>query len=132
MSAETFVDSNVLLYLVSHDGLKAARAEESLRSKPVISSQVLNEFVAVSRRKFKLTWPEVRIALAPIRQACRIVPVTVETHELAVDIAEYAGIRIYDALIAASAALAGCTVLLSEDLNAGQRIGPVIIRNPFA
>jgi predicted nucleic acid-binding protein len=57
---------------------------------------------------------------------------TVETHALAVQIAEEAMIDIYDANIVAAAELAGCDTLYTEDLNAGQRIGGVTIRNPFA
>ena len=37
----------------------------------------------------------------------------------------------YDALIVAAAELAGCDVLYTEDLNHGQRIGRVVVRNPF-
>ena len=37
----------------------------------------------------------------------------------------------WDSLIAAAAALQGCAVLLSEDLQDGMAIGDVTIRNPF-
>ena len=38
----------------------------------------------------------------------------------------------YDSLIVASALQAGCTTLLTEDLQAGQRIEGLTITNPFA
>jgi len=37
----------------------------------------------------------------------------------------------YDSLIIAAAIDAGCTRLYSEDLQHGQRIGPLAIENPF-
>jgi predicted nucleic acid-binding protein len=131
MSDEVFVDSNVLLYLISADAAKAARTRDLIREAPVISVQVLNEFVAVCRRKFRLSWTETRLALAPIKRACPVVPLTIAAHGLAVEIAEQTGIRIYDATIVAAASLASCQILMSEDLNAGQRFGTMVIRNPF-
>ena len=38
----------------------------------------------------------------------------------------------WDALILNSAMELGCEVLWSEDLAAGQRYGPLTVRNPFA
>ncbi len=36
-----------------------------------------------------------------------------------------------DALIVAAAERAGCVEVLSEDLDAGQRYGGVVVANPF-
>ena len=132
MSASAFIDTNVFLYLVSGIEWKAERTQDLIRTGPAISVQVLNEFAAVARRKFRLEWPEVRRAMSPIRHGCRLFPLTAETHELGLEIAEQCGLRVYDACIVAAANLAGCDVLMSEDLNAGQKIGRVVIRNPFA
>ncbi len=41
------------------------------------------------------------------------------------------GYRIYDALILAAAIETGCDVLYSEDMQDGQHIGALTIRNPF-
>jgi predicted nucleic acid-binding protein len=60
-----------------------------------------------------------------------IVPVSSETHELALRLAQDAKLGIYDACIIAAAELAGCDVLYTEDMSHGQRIGRVSIRNPF-
>jgi predicted nucleic acid-binding protein len=45
----TFIDTNVLLYLLSANELKAGRAEEIVACKGIISVQVLNEFASVAR-----------------------------------------------------------------------------------
>ena len=42
------------------------------------------------------------------------------------------GFSFYDSLIVAAALEAGCTTLYSEDMQDGQRIEGLTIRNPFA
>jgi len=131
-AAETFFDTNVLLYLLSEDVVKADRAEELLANGGVISVQVLNEFAAVTSRKLGMSWREIRDVLLPIRSVCEIEPITVEAHDRAVALAERYGLSFYDATIVASALLAGCKTLYSEDLQDGQVIDRQLrIRNPF-
>lgn len=127
-----FFDTNVLLYLLSADTAKADRAEEVLALGGTISVQVLNEFAAVASRKLRMSWREVREVLAQIRAVCTVVPVSIETHEQALRIAERYGLSIYDALIVSAALLAGCKTLHSEDMQDGQIIERrLTIRNPF-
>ena len=132
-AAEAFFDTNVLLYLLSADVAKADQAEALLAGGGVISVQVLNEFAAVATRKLALSWAEVRAVLSPIRAVCRVEAVTIQTHERGLALAERHRFPIYDAMIVASALLAGCGTLYSEDLQHGQRLGrQLTIRNPFA
>lgn len=133
MSAtDRFFDTNVLLYLLSGDDAKADRAEAALASGGVISVQVLNEFAAVAARKLKMPMAEIREILATIRAVCKIVPVSEETHDKGLELAERYGLSIYDAMIVASALLTGCKLLLSEDMQDGQIIeGSLEIQNPF-
>lgn len=131
-TGNTFFDTNVLLYLLSADVAKADRAESIVVSGGFVSVQVLNEFASVASRKLKMTYPEIKDALEPIRAVCKIVPITLETHDLGLQMAERYGFSVYDALIVASALLAGCERLCSEDLQDGQRIDKqLVIRNPF-
>lgn len=130
---EPFFDTNILLYLLSGDTDKADRAEALLAEGGTISVQVLNEFAAVAARKLGFSWVEIRDALEPIRMICNIEPLTLETHDRAVRIAERYRFSIYDALIIAAALRKGCRTLYSEDLQDGQSIdGKLTIRNPFA
>jgi len=130
--AETFFESNVLLYLLSADNARADRAEELLANGGVISVQVLNEFAAVGSRKLGMSWSEITEALDPVRAICEIEPVTVATHDRAIEIAGRYGYSIYDATIVASAIVAGCKTLYSEDLQNGQIVDKhLTIRNPF-
>jgi predicted nucleic acid-binding protein len=134
MSAtEPFFDSNMLLYVISADARKADIAEGLLVKGGLISVQVLNEFALAARRKHVLEWPEIRMALSRIRQTCAVEPLTEDTHDLAVHVAERYGYRIYDSCILAAALLAGCTTVFSEDMQDGQVIEDTLtIRNPFA
>jgi len=68
----------------------------------------------------------------PIRSICVVEPVTVETHTRGLDVGERCGLSLYDSMIVAAALLAGCDTLYSEDLQDGQRIDGLLIRNPFS
>ncbi len=130
-AAEIFFDTNVLLYLLSHDTAKADRIEALLTSGGVISVQVLNEFAAVALGKKAVSFRDLREILATIRDVCAVRPLDVETHERGLDLAERYRFSIYDSLIVAAALRAGCATLYSEDLHHGQTIERLTIRNPF-
>jgi predicted nucleic acid-binding protein len=132
MTGRVFFDTNVLIYSLGKDP-RARRAEQLLSEGGVVSVQILNEFSDVARRKIRLSWDEVRQALREIQIFCSDpVPITMDTHEHALIIAERHDIRIYDALILASALRSKCTTLYTEDLQDGQVIdGRLTIRNPF-
>jgi predicted nucleic acid-binding protein len=128
-----FFDTNVVLYLLSADTAKADRAEELLALSGTISVQVLNEFVAVAARKLRLSSAEIREVLTQVRAVCAVEPLTIETHERALQVTERYGLSIHDALIVSAALLAGCKTLHSEDMQHGQVIErQLTIRNPFA
>jgi predicted nucleic acid-binding protein len=131
--ARPFVDTNVLLYLLSGDPAKAERAEALLSSRIIISVQVLNEFANVARRKLGLPWPEVEQALIDIRRFSSVQPLMLDTHERGLALAKRYQLSVYDAMIAAAALEAGCTTLASEDFSTGQRFeNRLTVRNPFA
>jgi len=131
--AETFFDTNVLLYLVSADATRAEIAETALAGGGHLSVQVLNEFTSVARRKAGLEWAEIDEVLGSVRAVCRVHPLTIETHDAARALAEQHGLNFYDACIVASAVSAECTVLVSEDFQNGRRfLGSLRVRNPFA
>jgi predicted nucleic acid-binding protein len=131
-TSEAFFDTNILLYLLSADTAKADRAEELLAQSGVVSVQVLNELAAVTSRKLKMSWPEIRDVVGQIRAVCQVEPVTLQTHERGLDVAERYGYAVHDSMIVASALLAGCTTLFSEDMQHGQVIADALaILNPF-
>jgi predicted nucleic acid-binding protein len=131
--SDSFVDTNVLLYLTSDDPAKADVAERLLRSRPVISVQVLNEFASVGRRKFRLAWPEVEHLLTAITSAADVHAVTLTMHQKGIALARDHNFHIYDATIVAAAIEAGCSTLYTEDMHHGLLVdGRLRIVNPFA
>lgn len=131
MSAE-FADTNVVLYLLD-DGPKADRAEQILAQSPRISVQVLNEALVNCRRKAGLTWDETRAFLAGVQALCPVEDLSLQTHEIGRALAERYSLSVYDAMIVASALIAGCTTLWSEDMQDGLLVeGQLRIVNPFA
>ncbi|MEK7811513.1 MAG: PIN domain-containing protein [Pseudomonadota bacterium] len=126
-----FIDSNVILYLLSGDPEKADRAEAMLDKGGIISVQVLNEVTSVCLRKLKMTWEEIDAVLLAVKAACEVVPLTLVSHEKAVQISKRYQLSIYDAHICASAILSGAKTVWSEDMQDGMKIDGMVVKNPF-
>jgi predicted nucleic acid-binding protein len=128
----SFFDTNVLVYIASGDPLKADRAEAIIGGGGVISVQVLNELTNVARRKMRMAWPDTHAFLSTLRGLLTVQPITIETHEAGLALAERYNLSTYDAMIAASALLADCDTLWSEDMQHGMALGERLrIANPF-
>jgi predicted nucleic acid-binding protein len=128
----SFFDTNVLVYIASGDPVKADQAEMAIAAGGAISVQVLNELSNVARRKMRLSWMDTHIFLSTLRGLLIVHPVTVETHETGLALAERYNFSIYDAMIAAAALHAGCDTLWSEDMQHGMALDEGLrIANPF-
>ena len=133
-----FVDTNVLLYAVDHtEAAKQAQAEALLtrlweERSGSLSVQVLQEFYVNATRK--LSRP-----LAPdtARQVIEdyslwIVHAPTSASVLAaIDLQREHQVSFWDAMILQSAQDLGAEVLWTEDLNAGQRFGELVVQTPF-
>lgn len=127
-----FLDSSVILYLLSADAKKADQAEALLGQQPVISVQVLNEVTSVCHRKLCMPWPETQALLDAVRTSCKVVPLTVETHAKAVTLAERHQLSFYDAHILSAAIASGAHTLMSEDMQHGFSLDGLRVQNPFS
>jgi predicted nucleic acid-binding protein len=133
-----FVDTNILLY--AHDdsaGTKRDQAravlEELWESREgCLSVQVLQEFFVNATRKIAkpLSAETAKEIIADISHWHMHVPAADDVLG-AIGIQQRAGISFRDSMIVRSAAEMGCTVLYSEDLNAGQDYSGVRVENPF-
>jgi predicted nucleic acid-binding protein len=133
MSGRVFFDTTILIYAVSEGDERTSTAERLLAAGGSLSVQVLNEFAAVAKRKLKMSWSQIADVLDAARALCDPpLPLTVETHEAALRVATRYGYHIYDSLIIAAALDAGCHILYSEDMQDGQQIDSLTIRNPFS
>jgi predicted nucleic acid-binding protein len=128
-----FIDSNILIYLLSANVRKANQAETVVRAGGRISVQVLNEIANVALRKLAMPWAEINEVLALIRSMCPAEPLTIETHDRGRLVSERYGLSVYDAMIVAAALLADCETLYSEDMQDGLLVERQLrICNPFA
>jgi predicted nucleic acid-binding protein len=138
MRERIFLDTNVLVYLYDEDApAKRARAlsvlergRESFRL--VISTQVLQEFYVTVSRKLsrRLSEEEILLATRNLR-GFPTVQIDVSVIFAAIDLGRRFQISFWDALITQAALVAGCTRLLTEDLQHGLRIGELTVENPF-
>jgi len=126
-----FIDTNVIVYLLGDEPDKAVRAENLLATRPCISVQVLNEFINVCIRKLGFSRAAAHENARALMVNCDVLPVTAATVERAMRLAERHHFSHWDALILASAQLAKCGVLYSEDMQDGMQFDGLSIRNPF-
>ena len=139
MSDRRFVDTNIVVYAYdSAVPAKNAQAQRILRDGVVddnlaVSAQVLGEFFTVATRRIQepLTADDAAAAIDALKPI-PVVEIDRQLVERAIETHKRYGIVYWDALIVAAAERAGCVEVLSEDLNAGQRYGSVVVSNPFA
>lgn len=127
-----FFDTNVLVYLVSSDAGKAARADALLREGGYVSVQVLNELVSVLRKKYRFDWTDVETVLALVQAYCEVVSVDLLMHQEGLLLARLHQLAWYDALIVAAAQRVQAQSLYSEDMQHGRRYEDALrVVNPF-
>jgi predicted nucleic acid-binding protein len=138
MSAD-FYDSNLFVYLFDETApAKQRRADELIRTAledrtACISFQVVQETLNVLTRKLArpLTPADAEVFMQRILVPMWTIMPSAGLYSQAIDLQGRAAISFYDALIVAAALQAGCTRLLSEDLQHGQTFGALRIENPF-
>jgi predicted nucleic acid-binding protein len=142
MSAETageFVDANLLVYAFDASAgakqLAAARLLERLwdSGKGCLSVQVLQEFFVTITRKVAQPL-SIDDAAERVREFAtwKVFAPTADDVLAAITLQKQAGLNFWDAMVVEAAAQSGCDVLWTEDLNDGQLMRGVRIRNPFS
>jgi len=139
MSARFFLDTNVFVY--SLDGSapeKARRATQLVRQalatgNGIVSYQVVQEFFNVAFRRFTppMTLAEAEQYLATVFRPLLAVQASYALYAEALHLRHRYRISWYDSLIVAAAVEAECKTLYSEDLNHGQKFGPLQVQDPF-
>jgi predicted nucleic acid-binding protein len=130
------LDTNVLAYAqgVNGDTMKktALALIDALPANAVVlPAQVIAELFQVLIRRGQLTPPQARAA---ILSWCNIFPIAETSQSVLLGAAELAvahRLSFWDGIILASAAEAGCRLLLSEDLHPGFTWNTVTVANPF-
>ncbi|MBF0228390.1 MAG: PIN domain-containing protein [Desulfamplus sp.] len=133
MKDKIFVDTNLLVYSVANDFNKKKIANDLLIANEIIvSTQVINEFVAVTLRK-KILQPEQIIEFSKgFMKVFEINVITQATISLAFEIMLKYHFSYWDSLIISSALESNTALLYSEDLQDRQIIeNRLTICNPF-
>lgn len=131
------VDANILIYMIEAGDPRQAAATDILdrarRADCVITVQALGEFFFATTRKRKLA-PE-----AAIRQVARWsiafgtpIPHSPAALTDAMAAAATGNVSFWDAMLLTTAARAGCTALISEDMAPGARLGSIRVVPAFA
>jgi predicted nucleic acid-binding protein len=136
MTARSFFDTNVLIYADDKAAPAKQRraldlvAEHRRAGTGVVSLQVLQEYFVTITRKLRV---DQRIARRKVELLAEFdVAVTDVTDILAaIDLHLLHGFSFWDALVMRSAKQAGCSVLLTEDMQETREIDGVRIVNPF-
>jgi predicted nucleic acid-binding protein len=134
-----FLDTNIFVYSFDSsvpDKQQLARQlirDALLTQRGVISTQVVQEFLSLSSRKFaqpmsvEAAREYLRDVLMPL---CQHFP-SIEFYDRALLLKQETGFAFYDVLVVAAAVEIGCATLLTEDLQAGRTVHGVKIVNPF-
>ena len=131
------LDTNVLAYAEGiNDAQRQARAADVIANLPagiaIVPVQVLGELFRVLTGKAKRSAAEARDAILSWRDAISTRDTSAAALLAAMDLVADHHLSIWDALILAVAAEAGCRLLLSEDLQEGFTWRGVTVVNPFA
>lgn len=138
MSVRVFVDTNVLVYAYDkHEPQKQRKAQRLLadgieQENLFLSVQVLGEFFNVVTRH--IPQPMSPDETQEIINSLSILPVQeidLAMVNRAIDTHQTYQISYWDSLIVSAAERAGCTMIVSEDLSAGQAYHNIRIINPF-
>ncbi len=79
-----------------------------------------------------MSWVDTHALLTMLRGLLTVHPLTLETNETGLRLAERYGLSIYDAMIPAAAIHAGCDTLWSEEMQHGMALDEGLrVVNPF-
>jgi predicted nucleic acid-binding protein len=127
-----FFDTNILIYAFAISDPRQEIALDLLLRGGKTGVQALNEFVNVVAGKLKNTWEETTGWLQTIEALCPSpVELTMNVHRRGLSIAVTHRYHLYDCMMLAAAIESNCTIFYSEDMQDGQVIGFMTIRNPF-
>jgi predicted nucleic acid-binding protein len=136
MSGRSFLDTDLLVYTDDQDSPEKQRRALELvsecrrRRSGVVSTQVLQEYFVTATRKLGVA-ADVARRKTEIFGGFDIVTLGLGDVLGAIDLHRLHRLSFWDALVVRAALASGCTRLLSEDLQHGQRFEGLEIVNPF-
>ena len=134
MKDKVFIDTNVLIYAYSEtEPDKKATTLNILENYHIVFSiQVINEFIWVMNKKYKIDFKILQALLDRFWEKFEVTLLQKTSIDQALSIAQRYKYSYWDSLILSSALENGCKVLYTEDMQDGQTInGTLKIENPF-
>lgn len=130
------LDTNILAYAEGTNGSPLRdQALDLIQRLPqaeiVVPVQALGELFNVLVRKAKRKPERARAAVLSWRDAYSVSETSASVMVNATDLASDHGLSIWDSVVLAASAEAGCRLLLSEDLQEGFTWRGVTVTNPF-
>jgi|ERR1700684_60951 predicted nucleic acid-binding protein len=140
MSGRFFLDTNIFVYTFDQSApSKAAKAMALIKHAidtriGVISYQVVQEFFNVAMRRFEppMTAADADQYLAATFRPLLAVHSSPGLFSEALRLGSKFHLSWYDSLIVAAAIEAECDTLYSEDMQDGQRLESLAVKNPFS
>lgn len=134
----SFLDTNIFVYSLGTavaDQRKRERATEILLSDDdlVLSVQVLQEFYTQAtrpNRPDRISHTTALVLMSAWRR-WHVVDLTVQVLDRALELCAAHRLNYWNSAIIAAASVAGCSEVLTEDMQDGASIAGVRIRNPF-
>jgi predicted nucleic acid-binding protein len=137
MTVRSFFDTNILVY--ADDKFAPSKQKRAIdlvaqhrrAGTGVVSMQVLQEYFVTVTRKLRV---DAKIARRKVELLAEFDVAAPDVADIlaAVDLHRLHGFSFWDGLIIRSAKQAGCSVLLTEDLQDTREIDGIRIINPFA
>ena len=126
------LDTNILVYGHCGDKHKQQIGDALIENTPVISSQVISEYLNVMKRISKMSKSDLLKMCTEWLKDCQVQPISLSTIKLAHDLVQRYEFQLFDSIIVASALEAECDILYSEDLHHGLKVeDKLTILNPF-
>lgn len=132
---KVFLDTNILIYAYSNTETDKKEKVMGILSDDAVcfSTQVINEFIWVMNRKYKVNMDSLRIITNNLFEMYVVSLVDRATIGQAIDIASRYKYSYWDSLIVSSSIESGCDILYTEDMQHGQVVNNGLrILNPFA
>lgn len=130
-------DTNILIYAGHFNDEARARKANAIREalppeRSVIPAQAIGEFFHALVTKFRLDRREAARACEWLRASAHVQAADEAGFAEALHLSASHSLQFWDALILVTAAQAGCSLLLSEDMQDGFVHRGVTVANPFA
>jgi predicted nucleic acid-binding protein len=139
MSDRAFLDTNIFVHTYDNsDPVKKSIARELIRTSlldrnAVVSYQVVQEFfnVVLKQNSIMMRPEDAQQLLETLFRPLLSVPSSIPLFDAAIHLQGRYRFSWYDSLIVSAAQQANCKILYTEDLQHGQRLGDLLIQNPF-